>query len=402
MTFRDALGFVGRVLLRHPFRTVLLLIAVAIGVAAVVVLTSLGDSARRYVTDEFASLGTHLLSVTPGRSETSGTGPSMMMGASTRDLTLDDAIALQRSSAIKSVAPMVMGEASVSRGGKVRQSVVLGATAPLLDLRHWKMKQGRFLPAGDPQRVPAVAVIGEEIRDKLFGPEPAVGGFIRVGDRRFRVIGILKTEGRSMGMDVDELIVLPVARAMEVFDLAGLYRIMVEARSRSALDRAREDARVILKDRHQGEEDVTIIRQDAVVETFDRVLSALTYTVGGIASVSLLVAGVLLMNVMLVSVTQRTGEIGLLKALGASRQRILRLFLMESGGLALLGAGLGIAVGFAANEGIGYFFTEITLRPPVWVLVAAPILSLVAGIAFGLMPAQRAADLDAVDALAGR
>ncbi|MEO2169513.1 MAG: ABC transporter permease [bacterium] len=402
MSAVDSLAFVGRVLLRHPLRTSLLLLAVGMGVASVVVLTSLGESARRYVTEEFSSMGTHLLVVTPGRNETSGMGPSMFMGSTPRDLTLGDAMALRRSSAVKSVSPMVVGEASLSHGGRVRQTPAIGATAELLRLRHWKMRRGRFLPAGDLDRAPSVVVLGEKVRKELFGAEPALGGFVRIGDRRFRVIGILQTEGRSLGLDVDELVVLPVARAMEAFNTSSLFRIMVEARSRNALDRAAENTRLTLKDRHQGEEDVTIVRQDAMVQTFDRVLRALTFTVGGIASVSLLVAGVLLMNVMLVSVSQRTPEIGLLKAIGASRNRILLLFLLESGGLGLLGALLGLAFGMVSNLGIGYFVPMLTLRPPIWAIVAAPTFSVIAGIVFGLIPARRAAALDPVDALAGR
>ena len=402
MRATDSIGWVARVLLRHRMRTVLLLLAVSVGVGAVVVLTTIGDSARLYVTDEFRSLGTELLIINPGKSETSGGGPPSFLGATARDLTLEDALALKRSSAIKRVAPMVVGEANMSFGGRNRQAPGIGATADLLELRHWKLKQGRFLPEGDPERAPAVIVIGEKIRKDLFGTETAVGNFLRVGDRRFRVIGILATEGRSLGMDVDELVILPVARAMELFNTSGLLRIMVESRSRDSLERAAEEARVILKDRHQGEEDVTIVSQDAVVATFDRVLGALTYTVAGIASISLLVAGVLLMNVMLVSVSQRTAEIGLLKAIGSSRRLILVLFLMESGGLALLGALLGIALGLGLNEVIATYVPDVDLQPPLWALIAAPVSALLSGILFGLMPARRAADLDPIDALAGR
>ena len=402
MRTADSIGWVVRVLLRHRLRTLLLLLAVSVGVGAVIVLTSLGDSARRYVTDEFRSLGTELLIITPGKSETSGSGRPSFLGATARDLTLEDANALRRSSAIAAVVPMVVGEASMSQAGRIRQAPAVGATSGLLELRHWKLKQGKFLPKGDPERAPAVIVIGEKIRKDLFGTETAVGNFLRVGDRRFRVIGILATEGRSLGMDVDELVILPVARAMELFDISGLYRIMVEARSRDSLDRAAAESTAILRDRHQGEEDVTVIRQDAVVATFDRVLSALTYTVGGIASISLVVAGVLLMNVMLVSVSQRTAEIGLLKAIGSSRRLILTLFLLESGGLAFLGAVLGVFLGLAMNEVLGTYVPDVTLSPPLWSMIAAPTFAFLSGIIFGLMPARRAADLDPVDALAGR
>lgn len=397
----DALLFVVRVLRRHVLRTVLLLLSVAVGVGSVVVLTSLGESARSYVMDEFKSLGTSLLSITPGRSETTGMGPSFV-GATPRDLTIEDSEALGRSVAIRRIAPMVVSSSSVSRDGKNRPVRAYGATADFLELRSWKMGSGRFLPEGDVDRAPSVIVLGEKVRKDLFGPDPAIGSFVRLGDRRFRVIGILENEGRSLGADVDEIVVLPVARAMEVFDRSGLYRIMVEARSRDWLQRAEDDARRILKERHQGEEDVTIVRQDAVVKTFDTILRTLTWSVSGIASISLLVAGVLLMNVMLVSVSQRTAEIGLLKAIGASRQRILGLFLLESGGLALFGALVGLLVGFAGNAGISHFVEEVTLRPPAWTLVLTPLLAVAAGVLFGFIPARRAADLDAIDALMGR
>ncbi len=166
-------------------------VAAASCARAVVVLTTIGDSARLYVTEEFRSLGTELLIITPGKSETSGGGPSSFLGATARDLTLEDALALERSSAVKRVAPMIVGEANMSYGGRNRQAPGIGATVELLELRHWKLKQGKFLPGGDPERAPAVIVIGDKIRKDLFGTEPAVGNFLRVGDRRFRVIGIL-------------------------------------------------------------------------------------------------------------------------------------------------------------------------------------------------------------------
>ncbi len=399
MNLRDLPAMAARVLVRHPARSGLMLLAMSIGVASVVVLTSLGESARRFVSDEFASLGTHLIMVSPGRTETSGVGPSMFAGDTPRDLTIADATAVARSRYLSDVAPMVMGQANVSWGGREREAPLLGATASLRRIRRWTLAQGRFLPDGDPERDSGMCVIGAKLRKELFGPRRALGEWLKVGDRRCRITGILAEEGRSIGMDVEEVVVMPVAGALALLNRPSINRIMANARSHELMDRASEDIRQILKKRHQGEEDVTVVTQDALLATFDRILAALTYTVGGIAGISLIVAGILIMNVMLVSVSQRTAEIGLLKALGAPREEILRLFLVEATGLSMAGAFLGLAIGVLARLAILYFYPVLPLTWPIWAIGAALATALVVGLAFGVIPARRAAGLDPVAAL---
>lgn len=399
MSLRDLPIMAIRVLVRHPARSALMLLAMSIGTAAVVVLTSLGESARGYVSDEFSTLGTHLIMIYPGRTETSGIGPGMFAGATPRDLTIGDALALEKSSLLAEVAPMATGRAKVSWGGRSRETTLIGATAAMRRLRGWTMAQGRFLPEGDPERDSGTCVIGAEIRSEIFGPRQALGQWLNVSDRRCRVIGILAEEGRSIGMDVERLVVLPVAGLMSLLNKPSLGRIMANARSHELMDRASDDIRRIIKERHQGEEDVTIITQDALLETFDRILAALTYTVGGIAGISLIVAGILIMNVMLVSVSQRTSEIGLLKALGAPQSEILRLFLVEASALSLFGALLGLALGVLSRLAILYFYPVLPITWPVWAIIAALATALVVGLAFGVIPARRAAELDAVAAL---
>ncbi len=397
----DSLVLIRRATLRHPTRSGLLLLAIAVGVAAVVVLASLGEAARRYIGAEFASLGTHLVLVLPGRSETTGGMPGMFVGQTPRDLSIADAEALRRSSAVREIAPVAVGEALVSHGGLSRQSAIFGSTADLLKLRHWKMAQGRFLAPGDPERSAPECVIGARVRREIFGNEPALGGWLRIGDRRFRVVGILATEGRSIGIDVQDLVVIPVAAAMQIINTSSLFRIMVGARSREAMDRAKTEVEAILVARHQGERDMTVITQDAVLKTFDRILRAVTFAIAGIGGVSLLVAGVLMANVMLVAVSQRTPEIGLLVALGATRRWILTLFLGEAGALALLGAITGLGIGLLGNFGIGSALPQLDLTPPTWVLVAGPVVALATGLIAGAAPARRAAALDPVVALRG-
>lgn len=401
MPAAEVLRFVLGALRGYRLRTALMLLAMAIGVAAVVVLTALGEGARRFVIGEFASLGTHLLIVLPGRSETRGGAPPLF-GETARDLTIDDALALARSRAVKRIAPIAVGTASVSYGRRDRDSIIIGSTEEFLTIRHLQMGQGRFLPPDDPQHAAPICVLGAKIRQELFGGRTALGEWVRIGDRRYRVIGVLASEGRTIGIDIEEVVVVPVASALALFNTASLFRVLVEARTREAVAEARESIREIIRARHEGEDDVTIITQDAVLSTFDRILRALTLTVAGIAAVSLAVAGILIMNVMLVAVAQRTGEIGLLKALGASRRTIERLFVAEAGLLSCLGALVGFAIGEAGAWVIGRLYPALPVGTPWWAVAAALAVALTTGLVFGVLPARRAARLDPVRALARR
>jgi len=402
MRLRDAVHFAVRALARHPGRTTLVLLAMAMGVAAVVVLTALGEGARGYVRGEFASLGTHLVIVLPGRSETAGGSPAMFSGDTPRDLTIEDALAIGRHPGVQRLAPVIVGAALASYGGLEREVPVLGSTPDLLAIRRWHLARGRFLPPGDPTRDSGGCVIGATVQRELFGAQPPVGQWLRIGAERCRVLGVLATEGRSIGLDVHELVIVSVAAAQRLFNAPSLFRILIEARSRDAIPRVKRHARATIRERHQGEEDVTVITQDAVLATFDRILRTLTLAVAGIAAISLAVAGILIMNVMLVSVSQRTPEIGLLKALGAPPAQIRRLFLLEALALSGAGAAIGLALGLAANAGLRQLYPVLPLGTPLWALAAALGTALATGMGFGALPARRAARLEPVDALAHR
>lgn len=382
-----------------PWRTALSVLAMAIGVAAVVVLTALGDGARRYVLDRFASLGSNLVIVLPGRSSTGGFNPANAITSTPRDLTVLDAAALRRAPAVLRLAPLSVGTSEISYGGRLRETIVAGTTAEFLDLRRFTLAEGRFLPEGDWSRATPVAVLGATIRTELFGNREAIGELVRIGDRRVRVVGVLAPVGQGLGMNTDENVIVPVALAQAMFNTNNLFRIMVEARDRSRIEDAKQQVLEILRTRHGGEEDMTVITQDAVLATFDRLLTALTGAVAAIAAISLAVAGILIMNVMLVSVSQRTAEIGLLKALGADPIAILGLFLTEAAMLALAGAMLGYLLGQAGAFGLRLAFPVFPAYAPAWAVLAAVTTALVTGLLFGLAPARRAARLDAVVAL---
>ena len=386
----------------NPLRTALLVLAMSIGVAAVVVLTALGDGARRYVVDQFSSLGTNLVIVLPGRSETGGFNPGNAITSTPRDLTIDDAESLQRARSVRRVVPLAVGTSEISYGGRLREVMVAGTTSNYIDVRTLKLAQGRFLSPGDWRRGASEAVIGAKIRDELFGVEPALGKLVRVGDRRFRVVGIMASTGQGLGMNTDEIVLIPVALAQAMFNSNTLFRILVEANSREAIEPAKAQVAEILKVRHEGEEDVTVITQDAVLATFDKLLGALTLAVAGIAAISLAVAGILVMNVMLVSVTQRTAEIGLLKALGATGATIRTAFLTEAAMLSLGGALLGYLLGQAGAFVLRQLYPAFPAYPPDWAVLAGLGTALATGILFGVLPARRAARLDPMQSLAKR
>jgi putative ABC transport system permease protein len=379
-----------------------MMLAMAIGVAAVVVLTALGDGARRYVIDEFSAIGSNLVIVLPGRSQTGGFSPANAVTSTPRDLTLEDARAVARAQAVRRVAPLVVGLSEVGAGGRLRETSVIGTTAEFLAVRRMKLAQGRFLPADEWDRGSPVVVLGAKLRAELFGAAPALGQRVRIGDRRFRVIGVLAPTGQGLGMATDELAIVPVAMAQAMFNTNTLFRILIEAHSRAALDAAKAQALEIIKARHDGEEDVTVITQDAVLQTFDRLLAALTLGVAGIAAISLAVAGILVMNVMLVSVAQRTAEVGLLKALGATARAIRSLFLTEAALLSAAGAVAGYGLGQVGALAIRQLYPQFPAYPPAWAVFAALATALVTGIAFGVLPARRAARLDPVAALSRR
>ncbi|MHB1237617.1 MAG: ABC transporter permease [Gallionella sp.] len=399
MKLIDVMRFSSGSLLGSSARTLLMMLAMSIGVAAVVVLTGLGEGARRYVVNQFSSLGTNLVIVLPGRTETAGIGPGMLLGQIPRELTLDDAQALLRSTAIGRVAPLTIGSSQISQGALNRDVVILGSTGDLLEVRHMSMGQGQFLPTGDMNSSESVCVLGAKIRRELFGQERAIGAWVRLGDRRFRVIGVLASQGESMGFNTDEIVIVPVASAHLLFNTSGLFRILVGAKSRDAIAQAQRDAEQILLRRHNGERDVTVITQDAVLATFDRILTALTLAVGGIAAISLAVAGILIMNVMLIAVSQRIREIGLLKALGATAAQIRNLFFAEAILLSGIGSVAGLIMGEAGVLAIGKIYPSLPVVAPWWAVLAALGTAMGTGIMFSVWPARRAARLDPVMAL---
>ncbi len=395
----DLVRFAAGSLGGHGLRTVLSLLGVAIGVTAVLVLTALGEGARRYVVDQFANLGTNILIVLPGKTETSG---SFGVGGVPNDLTLDDARAVARElPAIRQVAPVTVGTEEVSAGERRRQMAVIGTTREYSAVRELEMARGDFLPDEEMFRGSQVAVVGYSAARELFGTQDPVGQIVRAGGWRFRVVGVLAPQGTTMGINFDDVTIVPVQTGMRMLNRSSLFRIVAQVHAHADLDSAKEAMLRLLTERHD-EEDVTVLTQDAVVSTFGAILQTLTLVVGAIGAISLSVAGIGIMNVMLVSVSERTREIGLLKAIGASRRQILGLFLVEAVIISAAGGLLGALVGWLVVGLLVRLVPALPASPPTWAVGAALSLAVVVGGVFGLLPARRATRLDPVAALSGR
>jgi putative ABC transport system permease protein len=396
----DLGGFALTALARHRLRTALSLLGVAIGVTAVVLLTALGEGARRYVTGQFAQLGANLLILVPGKNETTGTYPGVAGVAN--DLTLDDALALRRGLPnLQVLAPISMGNETVAHRERRRQVMVIGATHQYRQARELRIVRGRFLPPGKLDRGGQTVVLGATVAEELFPEGQAIGRVVRIGDWRMRVIGVIESVGTQIGLDMDDLVIVPVATGMRMFNRSSLFRILLKTHSSEDVQGTCAQAKAILTERHD-EDDVTCIAQESVVSSLSSILTVLTLALGGIAAISLSVAGIGIMNVMLVSVSERTEEVGLLKAVGARSRQILAVFLAEAVLLAGIGGVVGLLLGWASVQMLVGLYPVFPAATPLWASAAAFSTSLVVGALFGVLPARRAMRLDPVAALAGR
>lgn len=400
MSLVDLLQFAWKALSGHRLRSVLSTLGVAIGVTSVVLLTALGEGARIYVTSQLAALGSDLMIILPGKVETSGVIP--VIGGVPHDLTLDDALALKRRiPQIRKLGPATMGQTTVSHDSLSRNAMIIGATPEFLEMQRLVLGRGSSLPSGEFTRGSNVAVIGTGIQQQLYGGGNPLGKILRIGDFRFRVIGVLAPKGEHMGFNFDEIILIPVATSMKVFNLTTLFRIFVQANSFQDLEPTKRQIIEIIKERHK-EEDVTLLTQDSILASFNQIFTALTLGLAGIAAVSLTVAGIGIMNVMLVSVSERTSEIGLLKAVGVTRGQIILVFLAEALLLSLVGGFTGLGTAVFSVRLVTDIFPTFPAQIPPWSVLLAVGVSMFVGVMFGVWPARRASRLDPILALTRR
>ena len=396
MRWQDALHLALRALTAHQLRSFLTLLGIGVGIAAVILLTSIGEGLHRFVLAEFSQFGTNVLSINPGRQGARGGPPGLPSTA--RELTLDDADALARLPNVRHVTASVSGNAEVRAQGRVRRTMVLGVGPQMQEVYTMRARVGQFLPADDAATARAFVVLGAKLKRELFGNANALGERVQIGDERFRVIGIMEEKGQFLGIDLDDAAYIPVARGMSLFRRDGVMEIALTYEEALPAARVAESVRRLMTARH-GQEDFTIITQEDMLATLSNILDILTAAVGALGGISLLVGGVGIVTIMSIAVTERTSEIGLLVALGARRRTILTLFLGEAVVLSGIGGLLGLAAGAGLAQLVGLAVPAMPVATPWQFALAAEVVALVVGLAAGVLPARRAARLDAVEAL---
>jgi putative ABC transport system permease protein len=380
----------------HRLRSFLSMLGIAIGVAAVILLTSIGEGTRVYVLSQFTQFGTNIMAVNPGKSKTLGV-PGVL-GGTQRKLTIDDAEVLARIPGIETMVPVTMGLARVEAAERARSVSVLGATPDLPALWKFGARQGSFWPKGDPRQGGAVAVLGPKLARELFGEASPLGELVRIAGSRFRVTGVMQPKGQMMGFDVDDIAIVPVASALRIFNQDELFEIDLIYSNMSETERVAAEVRRVLASRH-GEEDFTVTTQAAMLDVFGKVMDVVTMAVGAIASISLLVGATGILTMMWIAVGERTGEIGLLRALGATAAQVQSVFLAEAVALATAGGALGIGIGLGLAALARLLVPGLPVETPTRFVVAGLVTSFVTGVVAGVAPARRAASLDPIEAL---
>jgi putative ABC transport system permease protein len=383
----------------NKVRSSLTMLGVVIGVMAVTLLVSVGDGARAYLETTLSGIGTNLLAIQPGKRETRG-GLAGPPGSIAKPLTMDDVRALERQGTLlRGVSPLVTGGGTVRFENRQRDTSVFGVGSAFGDLRRMNVDVGAFVRDEDVEARRRVAVIGRTVARELFGTENPLGKPIRIADGRFRIIGILEPKGISLGFDLDDLVFIPATTALDLFHQENLTQVVTAARSKEDVRGAIEEIEDILARRRHGEKAFTIQSQDDLIRVFGTLTSAMTAALMAIASVSLVVGGIGIMNIMLVSVRERTREIGVRRAVGATREDVLLQFLIEAVVLAAVGGVVGLGLGGGVVSLVNRYAPDIPLKLSVWIGAVAFGASFVVGIVSGVVPARRAAMLNPVEAL---
>ncbi len=399
MSLVDYLRFTWISVSRHKFRSSMIIVAIAFALSSVISLTALGEAAKYYVLNQFAYLGSDTLIMYPGRNETTG-GMPPITGVAARDITLDNIYFLQRKlSTINAVAPLIIGSAEISSDSRARETLLIGTTHTFIDIQKMTLSQGRNLIINDIRRADGQCLIGETLRKELFSTNQVIGENLRIADYRCRIVGELQGRGDAFGMDLSDSVIIPVASAQRVFNIEGLFRVLIQIKANANLEQTKRQILATMTELHQGEQDVTLVSPDAILSTFNDIISALTLAIGAIASISLLVAGLLIMNITLISIGQRTREIGLLKALGASARQIMTLFLLESALTSSMGACLGLLISLVFITAANGIVPSTEFTVPLWVFFAAVFTALATSLIFSWVPAKRASRLAAVVAI---
>lgn len=399
MNFGETFRVAFEAILSNKVRSGLTMLGVIIGVLAVILLVSIGEGARVYIERELTGLGTNLLVITPGKTSTSG-GFHPPSAGTVRKLTYDDALAIKRRAWLVSDAvPIVFGTGRIKYQNRGRDTSIIGTSSEFERVRNLFVEVGSFVTQADVDAHARVVVIGRTVKDELFGAENPLGKPVMLSDARYRVVGVMRKKGVSLGWNIDDVVFIPVTSGQELFDTDGLFEILASTPRAEDSERAIAQIKEILIKRHAHKEDFTILTQAAMLETMNTILGVLTAVLGGIAGISLVVGGIGIMNIMLVSVRERTREIGIRKAVGARNKDIMAQFLVEAMTLSAAGGVIGIALGVGIALLIPVFVTVLPTSVSLWSIVLAFSFSVAVGVFFGVYPARKAALQDPIQAL---
>ena len=388
-------------LIANKLRSLLTMLGIIIGVAAVIALVSIGNGVKQDIENSISSLGSNLLVVLPGAPRTPGARPSQ---GSMKSLKISDYEAIAKLEGVKAASPMTNGSYVVIYQNKNWTTSVAGVNANFQDVNNWTMTSGRFFSDKNVQNRERVAVVGQTVVKNLFADEDPVGKEIRVKNIPFRVIGVLKSKGNgTMGNDQDDTVLIPYTTSMErVEGIDYLRRVYVVANDDGGIDRLQADIENLLRVRHNIKDtnldDFNIQNMKSIMETVAQTTGTFTLFLGAVAAISLVVGGIGIMNIMLVSVTERTREIGVRKALGATYSVIVTQFLIEAVVISLMGGFIGIAFGIGASKVIGMVSGMSTVIS-VPTIIMSFAFSMAIGLIFGIYPARKAAKLNPIDAL---
>ncbi|MGD2119666.1 MAG: ABC transporter permease [Chromatiales bacterium] len=383
-------------LLAHRMRSGLTALGIAVGITAVVLLTSMGEGLHRYVTAEFSQFGTNIIGINPGKTTTLGFSGALV--SNVQPLSLDDSEALLRLPQVIAAMPMIQGNAAVEAGQLQRRTMIYGVGPDLPEVWQFEVAMGQFLPRDDIHSARAFVVLGSKVKESLFGDAMPLGEIVRIGGFRFRVVGVMESKGQLLGFDLDDAVYIPASTSMQLFNRESLMEIDLLYRPDADAETVRKAITRLLAARH-GSEDFTVTTQEQMLEVLNSVLDILTFAVGALGGISLLVGGVGILTIMSIAVRERRFEIGLLAALGAQRQQILLLFLAEAIVLSGIGGLFGLAAGWLIANGLHLLLPALPVHTPWHFIVLAELLAVLIGVFAGVFPARNAAHMNPVDAL---
>ena len=385
----------------NKVRSFLTTLGVIIGVMSVILLVSLGEAAQLYIESQFNGMGSNVIMVSPGKQETTNSMVVVNAG-SYRKLTTQDAREIKRKAqGIKAVSGTVVGTAKIKYRNIEKNCLMLGCQEDFAIIRELNVQMGRFIEEPDVDKNNKVCVIGLQVKRDIFGSKPALYEKISINQSKHVIVGVLEERGQMLGINLDDIVIVPLPSGQQMF-YGGedtCFEINVAAKSPEDIELATESIRQILIAAHDYTEDFTIVDQDGILASFGKILDALRLMLAGIAAISLLVGGIGIMNIMLVSVRERTREVGIRKAVGARRRDIALQFLIEAVTLSVCGGLVGVLIAWVSTLILGLLYPTMPVIISTWSVLTAFLFSLSVGVFFGVYPAIKASGVDPVEAL---